>query len=92
KKAVQIQAEDWIHHFFLGEVCQELSRHEEALRAFEQALLLNSNARHIWLELGFSAAYTGKLKRAAEAHQRAAQIQGANDPRVQALGQLILGR
>jgi cytochrome c-type biogenesis protein CcmH/NrfG len=55
-------------------------------------LLLNSNARHIWLELGFSAAYTGKLKRATEAHQRAAQIQGANDPRVQALGQLILGR
>jgi tetratricopeptide (TPR) repeat protein len=92
KKAVQIQAEDWIHHFFLGEVCQELSRHEEALRAFEQALLLNSNARHIWLELGFSAAYTGKLKRATEAHQRAAQFQGANDPRVQALGQLILGR
>ncbi len=92
KRAVQIQAEDPLHHYLLGEVCQELSRHEEALRAFEQALLLDSNAQHVWLELGFSAAYTGNFKRATEAHQRAVGVNGANNPRVQALGQMLLGR
>ena len=92
KKAVQIQAEDSLHHYLLGEVCQELSRHEEALRAFEQALLLDSNAKHVWLELGFSAVNTGNFKRAAEAHQRAVVANGANDARVQALGQMLLGR
>ena len=92
KRAVQIQAADSLHHYLLGEVCQELSRHEEALRAFEQALLLDSNAQYIWLELGFSAAYTGDFKRASEAHQRAIRVKGPDDPRVQTLGQLLLGR
>lgn len=92
KRAVQIQAEDSLHHYLLGEVCQELRRHEEALRAFEQALLLDSNAQHVWLELGISAANVGNFKRASEAHQRAVRANGANNPRVVALGQLLQGR
>ena len=92
KRAVQIQAEDSLHHFLLGEVCQEMSLHDEGLRAFEQALLLDSNAHHVWLELGFSAAKMGDFKRATEAYQKAVGLYGASNARVQVLGQQLQGR
>jgi len=91
KKAVQIQGEDAIHHIFLGEVCQELGRHAEALQAFETALRLDDTARHVWLELGFSAALLSDFQRATEAYQNAQRYNGADNPRVQALGRMING-
>ena len=91
KKAVQIQGEDPIHHLFLGDVCQELGRHAEAFRAFEDTLRLNDSNQYAWLELGFSAAAIGNFQRAAEAYQRARQGAGANDPRVQELGRMLSG-
>ena len=92
KRAVQIQAEDSLHHFLLGEVCQEMGLHDEGLRAFEQALLLDSNAHHVWLELGFSAAKMGDFKRATEAYQKAVGLYGTSNARVQVLGQQLQGR
>ena len=91
KKAVQIQGEDPIHHIFLGEVCQELNRHTEAISAFEAALRLDESTQYVWLELGFSAAALGNFQRATEAYQRARQGAGANDPRVQELGRMLSG-
>ena len=91
-RAIQIKADNPIHYFLLGEVCQELVRHDEALRAFEQALLLDSNAHHVWLELGFSAAEMGDFKRATEAYQKAVGLYGASNARVQVLGQQLQGR
>ena len=91
KKAVQIQGEDAIHHVFLGEVCQELGRHTEALVAFETALRLDEAVQYVWTEIGFSAAELGDIQKATQAYQKALQIKGANDPRVQQLGRKISG-
>jgi len=91
KKAVQIQGEDAIHHVFLGEVCQELGRHTEALVAFETALRLDETAQYVWIELGYSAAALGDFQKATEAYQKALKRSGAADPRVQELGRLISG-
>jgi tetratricopeptide (TPR) repeat protein len=91
KKAVQIQGEDPIHHVFLGEVCQELGMHTEALLAFETALRLDETAQYVWIELGFSAAALGNFQKATKAYQKALKIRGAADPRVQELGRRISG-
>jgi len=91
KKAVQIQGEDAIHHVFLGEVCQELGRHGEALTAYETALRLDQTAGYVWIELGFSAAALGQFQKATEAYQKSLQIYGDADPRVQQLGRMING-
>ena len=91
KKAVQIQGEDAIHHVFLGEVCQELGRHAEALTAYETALRLDQTAGYVWIELGFSAAALGQFQKATEAYQKSLQIYGDADPRVQQLGRMING-
>ena len=92
KKAVQIQGEDVLHHIFLGEVCQEIDKHAEAIREFEIALRLDDTAQSVWLELGFSAALLGDFQKAAEAYRKAQRFQGPNNPRVQALGRMIGGR
>jgi tetratricopeptide (TPR) repeat protein len=91
KKAVQIQGEDAIHHVFLGEVCQELGMHAEALLSFETALRLDQTAQYVWIELGFSAAVLGDFQKATEAYQKALSLRGAADPRVQQLGSMING-
>ena len=91
KRTVQIQGEDPIHHIFLGEVCQELGRHQEAVSAFEAALATDESVQYVWRELGFSFVELGDFKRAGEAYQRARQGAGASDARVQELGRLLGG-
>ena len=92
RKAVQIQGDDPINHFLLGEACQKLMRHEEAVRAYEAVLRLDNNLRYVWIELGESAAAYGDFQKASEAHEKAIAVHGAADPRVRALGQAISER
>jgi tetratricopeptide (TPR) repeat protein len=91
KKTVQIQGEDAIHHIFLGEVCQELGMHVEALSSYETALRLDETAQYVWIELGFSAAALGDFRKATDAYQKALRLRGAADARVQQLGRMING-
>jgi len=91
KKAVQIQGEDALHHAFLGEVCQRLNKHVEAVQEFELTLRLDENAQYVWIELGFSAVAIGDLQKAVEAYKKAQRYSGADNPRVLELGRMISG-
>lgn len=93
KKAIQIEGDKADQHAILGEICQALGKHAEAIQEFETALRFDDPSVQLaWLGIGFSAALIGDFEKAATAYEEARTTIGANDPRVQRLQQVIRGR